>query len=279
MASNAGGTLLTGASSGEYISVAGLRVDGRRREEVRRIRTRMGLFQRVDGSAYYEQGNTKVVAVVYGPRELKQAAAASSSGAGAVGTGSGNAASNTQPRAVVQCEFTQAPFATSERKAARSGDRKKLESSLAIKQIFEACIQTQLYPRSQIDIFVQVLHADGGEMPASINAITLALIDAGIAVNDFVVASSAGYLQQTMLCGASFGSGACCVNVEPRKPNSLSLSPLPTPRSQLLRGVCTRTATGDCAEPAHAEAEPAADGVQAASGALRGAHGRGHGRL
>ena len=102
-----------------------------------------------------------------------------------VGTGSGNAASNTQPRAVVNCEFTQAPFATSERKAQRSGDRKKMEHSLAIKQIFEACIQTHLYPRSQIDIFVQVLHADGGEVPASINAITLALIDAGIALNDF----------------------------------------------------------------------------------------------
>jgi exosome complex component RRP41 len=195
------GALTGGASGGEYISVAGLRVDGRRSEEVRRIRTRFGLFSRVDGSAYYEQGNTKVVAVVYGPRELK-AAPAGGAAVGSVGTGSGNAASNTQPRAAVNCEFTQAAFATSERKPQRSGDRKKLELSLAIKQIFEACIQTHLYPRSQIDIFVQVLHADGGELAASVNAITLALIDAGIALNDFVVASSAGYLQQTMICGA-----------------------------------------------------------------------------
>ena len=52
--------LTGGVSGGEFISVAGLRVDGRRSEEVRRIRTRFGLFQRVDGSAYYEQGNTKV---------------------------------------------------------------------------------------------------------------------------------------------------------------------------------------------------------------------------
>ncbi|GAB9472570.1 Exosome complex component rrp41 [Globisporangium polare] len=206
MAGKAGNTsVLGGNSGGEFISVAGLRVDGRRSEEVRRIRTRFGLFQRVDGSAYYEQGNTKVVAVVYGPRELKMTgAAAAAGGVASVGTGSGNAASNTQPRAVVHCEFTQAAFATSERKPQRTGDRKKMESSLAIKQIFEACIQTQLYPRSQIDIFVQVLHADGGEVPASINAITLALIDAGIALNDFVVASSAGYLQQTLLCDLSY---------------------------------------------------------------------------
>jgi hypothetical protein len=31
---------------------------------------RLGLFSRVDGSAYFEQGNTKVIAVVYGPREV-----------------------------------------------------------------------------------------------------------------------------------------------------------------------------------------------------------------
>ncbi|KAE8881425.1 hypothetical protein PF005_g10346 [Phytophthora fragariae] len=206
MAAKAGNASVLGGASGEFISVAGLRVDGRRSEEVRRIRTRFGLFSRVDGSAYYEQGNTKVVAVVYGPRELR--AGPTAGGAAAVGTGSGNAASNTQPRAAVNCEFTQAAFATSERKPQRSGDRKKLEMSLAVKQIFEACVQTQLYPRSQIDIFVQVLHADGGELPASINAITLALIDAGIALNDFVVASSAGYLQQTMLCDLNYAEEA-----------------------------------------------------------------------
>ncbi|KAI9919375.1 hypothetical protein PsorP6_017262 [Peronosclerospora sorghi] len=150
-------------------------------------------------------GNTKVVAVFYGPRKLRSAAARSAgSGVASVGTGPGNAASNIQPHALVNCEFTLAAFATSERKPQRSDDRKNLEMSLAVKQIFEACIQTHLYPRSQIDIFVQVLHADGGELPASIKAITLALIDGGIALNDFVVASSAGYLQQTMLCDFNY---------------------------------------------------------------------------
>jgi exosome complex component RRP41 len=31
----------------------------------------MGLFARADGSAYFEQGNTKVLAAVYGPREVR----------------------------------------------------------------------------------------------------------------------------------------------------------------------------------------------------------------
>ena len=53
------------------MSAAGLRTDGRRPKEIRRIRCRLGLFARVDGSAYFEQGNTKVIAVVYGPREVR----------------------------------------------------------------------------------------------------------------------------------------------------------------------------------------------------------------
>ncbi len=51
---------------------------------------------------------------------------------------------------------------------------------------------THLYPRSQIDIFVQVHQQDGGVLPAAINASTLALLDAGIAMNDFVASVSCG---------------------------------------------------------------------------------------
>ena len=40
---------------------------------------------------------------------------------------------------------------------------KSVEIGLAIKQTFEAAILSHLYPRTQIDIFVQVLQADGGE--------------------------------------------------------------------------------------------------------------------
>ena len=64
--------------------------------------------------------------------------------------------------------------------------RRTLEFTSAVKSTFEPIIQTHLYPRSQIDIFVQVLQQDGGLLQASINATTLALIDAGIALTDYV---------------------------------------------------------------------------------------------
>lgn len=71
-------------------------------------------------------------------------------------------------------------------------NRRILELAAAIKSTFEPVIQTALYPRSQIDIFVQVLQQDGGLLSAAINATSLALITAGIALFDYVCAVSSG---------------------------------------------------------------------------------------
>lgn len=55
----------------DLISEQGLRLDGRRANELRRIRCKLGVFSQPDGSAYLEQGNTKVLAAVYGPHQVK----------------------------------------------------------------------------------------------------------------------------------------------------------------------------------------------------------------
>jgi len=52
------------------ILFVGLRLDGRRPHELRRIECSMGLLTQADGSAYLEQGNTKVLATVYGPHDV-----------------------------------------------------------------------------------------------------------------------------------------------------------------------------------------------------------------
>lgn len=67
-----------------------------------------------------------------------------------------------------------------------------MEFASSIKSTFEPVIQTHLYPRSQIDIYVQVLQQDGGLLSACINATTLALIAAGVPIFDYVCAVSAG---------------------------------------------------------------------------------------
>lgn len=70
---------------------------------------------------------------------------------------------------------------------------------MIIKQTFEETILTHLFPNTRIDIFVQVIQADGGTRCASINAVTLALIDAGIPMYDFAVACASGWFDDTPL--------------------------------------------------------------------------------
>ncbi|KAK1286302.1 hypothetical protein QJS10_CPB20g02077 [Acorus calamus] len=121
----------------EFVSPEGLRLDGRRPMEMRQIRAEIGAVSRADGSAIFEMGNTKVIAAVYGPREVQNRG-------------------------------------------------------------------QQLNDQALIDIFVQVLQADGGTRIACINAATLALADAGIPMRDLVTSCSAGYLKSTPLLDLNY---------------------------------------------------------------------------
>jgi len=97
-----------------------------------------------------------------------------------------------------------AAFSTGERRRRGKSDRRAMELSLVIRQTLEAAILTHLMPRSQIDIFVQVLQADGGTRAACINAASMALADAGIPMRDLVVSCAAGYLNSTPLLDLNY---------------------------------------------------------------------------
>jgi exosome complex component RRP41 len=75
---------------------------------------------------------------------------------------------------------------------------------LALRQTFEEAVQTSLYPRSQIDVSVLVMEQDGGVLQTAINAVTLALVDAGIPMNDYVCATSAGLVGESAILGICF---------------------------------------------------------------------------
>uniref|UniRef100_J3MVV6 Uncharacterized protein n=1 Tax=Oryza brachyantha TaxID=4533 RepID=J3MVV6_ORYBR len=191
--------------------LTGFRVDGRRPNEVtlrplspctcspavlsytgrvsqmRQLKGEVGVVARADGSAMFEMGNTRVIAAVYGPREVQNKGQQVSS-----------------KEALVRCEYRMADFSTGDRRRKPKGDRRSTEISLVIRQTMEASILTHLMPRSQINIFVQVLQADGGTRAACINAATLALADAGIPMRDIVTSCSAGYLCSTPLLDLNY---------------------------------------------------------------------------
>lgn len=153
--------------------VKGKRLDGRRLEELREIKIEAGVLERADGSAYVEWGGNKVMAACYGPREVHPRHLARSD------------------KAILRCTYNMAPFSVSDRK--RPGpDRRSMEISKVTKEALEPVVFTNLFPRTAIDVFIEVLQANAGTRCAGITAASVALADAGIPVRDLVPACAAG---------------------------------------------------------------------------------------
>ena len=151
----------------------GLRHDGRRPDELRPIKMQVGILKNADGSAYVEYGGTKVVAAVYGPREVHPRHLA------------------LPDRALIRCRYHMAPFSTSDRKSP-APSRREIELSKVIREALEAVIFSELYPRTSIDIFIEVLQADGGTRTTGLTAASLALADAGIPMRDLIAGVAVG---------------------------------------------------------------------------------------
>ena len=48
----------------DILALAGLRLDGRKYDDIRRIKLKVGVVDNADGSVYYEQGLNKVLILV-----------------------------------------------------------------------------------------------------------------------------------------------------------------------------------------------------------------------
>ncbi|WVF70165.1 hypothetical protein IAT40_004953 [Kwoniella sp. CBS 6097] len=168
----------------EILNDGGLRHDARRPYELRSTSFALSTQPNAEGSSTVTQGLTTIAVSVYGPREPRSRANAS------------------HDRAVISVEVGVVPWAQGGGGGMKRtrGDKRLQEIGAAIRQTFEPVIMTHLYPRSEIAIHVQVLSADGGILPTSINATTLALISAGISLTDYVTSVSIGlHLTQPLL--------------------------------------------------------------------------------
>lgn len=97
-----------------------------------------------------------------------------------------------------------AAFSTGERRKRGKTDRRSTELSTIIRNCLEQTILLELMPSSQIDVYVQVLQADGGTRCACINAAMLAIAEAGIPVRDLMAACAAGYLDSTSILDMNY---------------------------------------------------------------------------
>jgi exosome complex component RRP41 len=84
-----------------------------------------------------------------------------------------------------------APFSVDERKSP-APSRRDIELSKVIRQALEPAIFLEYYPRTSIELFIEVLQAHGGTRCAGITVASLALADGGIPMRDLIVACAAG---------------------------------------------------------------------------------------
>jgi exosome complex component RRP41 len=155
------------------IDEQGIRTDGRRADELREIKIAVGVVKNADGSAFIEFGRNKIVTAVYGPREVHPKHMA------------------LPDRCVLRCRYHMTPFSTDTRKNP-APSRREVEISKVMRESLEPALILEDYPRAAIDVFVEVLQADGGSRCAGITAASLALADAGINMRDIVAACAAG---------------------------------------------------------------------------------------
>lgn len=164
----------------KLIDKKGIRGDGRKADELRPLKLQVGVLPNADGSAYIEHGKNKILAAAYGPREMHPKHLAQSD------------------RMVLRARYHMAPFSVQERKSP-APSRREVELSKVIKESLEPALFLELYPRTGVDVFIEVLQADGGTRCASITAAALAIADAGVPMRDLVVACAAGKVEDTVV--------------------------------------------------------------------------------
>jgi exosome complex component RRP41 len=158
----------------------GIRTDGRKVTDLRPIKLEVGVLGNADGSAYIEMGKNKILAAVYGPREAHPRHLA------------------LPDKALLRCRYHMAPFSVEERKSP-APSRREIELSKVIRESLEPAIFLEKFPRTSIDIFIEVLQADGGTRCAGVTVASLALADAGIPMRDLIVACAAGKIGDQMV--------------------------------------------------------------------------------
>jgi len=154
----------------------GIRTDGRRMDELRPIEAAAGVLQKAEGSAMFRMGNTIAMAGVFGPRRVfpKHQEEAE--------------------RAILRTRYNMAPFATTER--GRPGiSRRSQEISMVTRQALKSVLFLDEFPKTAIDVHIEVLQADASTRCCGINAAALALADAGIPMKDLIASCSAGKVQ------------------------------------------------------------------------------------
>jgi len=156
------------------------RNDGRKMDEVRPMTAKVGIVPSADGSASFETGKTKAIAVVRGPRTLHP-----------------QHMQNAQT-GVLRVNYGMMPFSVEDR--IRPGpNRRSEEISKVTEWALSSVVDLSGFPNTVVDVFIQIPQADAGTRVAGINAAAMALAHAGIPMKQMVSAIGVGKIDKTLV--------------------------------------------------------------------------------
>ncbi len=156
------------------------RNDGRKMDEVRPMSAKVGIVPSADGSASFQTGKTKAIAVVRGPRTLHPQHMQDAK------TG------------ILRVNYGMMPFSVEDR--IRPGpNRRSEEISKVTEWALSSVIDLSGFPNTVVDVFIQIPQADAGTRVAGINAAAMALAHAGIPMREMVSAIGVGKIDKTLV--------------------------------------------------------------------------------
>jgi len=161
------------------------RADGRAMDEIRPVKAKVGIVPSADGSAMFETGGTRAIAVVRGPRTL-------------------HPQHMQDPKTgILRVSYGMMPFSVWERM--RPGpSRRSEEISKVCEWALSSVVDLSEFPNTVVDVFIQIPQADAGTRVAGINAAAMALAQAGVPMKEMVSAIAVGKVDKTIVVDVNY---------------------------------------------------------------------------
>lgn len=156
------------------------RSDGRKENEMRKMKAKVGIIPNADGSAMWQQGGTIALVAVYGPKVMHPRNQRDAS------TGQ------------LRCNYNLGSFSVEDR-AKPGKNRRAMELDKIIEWALAPIVDLSKFPNQVVDVHIQIIQADAGTRCASINAAAMALAHAGIPMKELVSSVAAGKLDKTLV--------------------------------------------------------------------------------
>ncbi len=155
------------------------RFDGRKFEEVRPMDAKVGVVKNALGSAMFKIGKTVAIAAVYGPRDLFPKHL------------------QNPGKGVLRCNYNMMAFSGSGDRVRPGPSRRSKEIAMVTQNALAPALDLSPFPKTVVDVFVELIQTDAGTRCAGICAASMALADAGFKMKDLVCAVSGGVVGGT----------------------------------------------------------------------------------